>query len=198
MNRKNVAIAGIILCCIYFATVIFFILAGSQNWLIIFEIVTMISGIYFIFLILALPFSDNEKKKIYKISAIIFVTSLMIFTIIAHIVNLMVLRLLNNGILIPEYLQLGKNPSVITLAEYFGWGIFLGLSFLFSSIGIEKNKIIKPLKITLFICSMLCFIGFFGSIINEHLWYIASLGYGFGTLVICTEMIVIDNKLKVK
>ena len=198
MDRKNVAISGIILCCIYFATVVIFIISGSQNWLIIFEIVTMISGIYFIILILVLPFSNNEKKKIYKILAIIFVTALMIFTNMTHIVNLMVLRLLNNGVIIPEYFQLGKNPSIITIVEYSGWGIFLGLAFLFSSIGIEKEKILKPIKITLFICSILCFIGFFGSIINEHLWYISSLGYGIGTLVICIEIIVIDNKFYVK
>jgi len=194
MNRKNIAIAGIIICCIYFATVVFFILSGSQNWLIIFEVVTMISGLYFIFLILVLPLSDNEKKKIYKILAIVFVSALMIFTNIVHITNLMILRLTNNGVIIPEYFQLGKNPSVITIVEYSGWGIFLGLAFLFSSIGIENDKILKPLKITLFICAMLCFTGFLGSIINEHLWYIASLGYGIGTLVICTEMIIIDRK----
>ena len=195
MNIKNIAISGIILCFIYFLTVTIFVISGSQNWLIIFEIVTMISGIYFVILILFLPLSNNEKKRIYKILAIIFVTALMVFTNLVHIINLTIIC---NKINVPNHFQLGKMPSIITLTEYFGWGIFMGLAFMFSSIGIENEIKLRPIKITLLICSILCFISFFGSLINENLWYIAPLGYGIGTLIICIENLLLERNKKVK
>jgi hypothetical protein len=194
INRKNIAKSGILLCCVYFVIAAFFVLSGSQNRLIIFEIVTMLSGIYFVFLITNLPFSNDEKNKIYKIPTLIFVTGLMFFTTIAHLTSLTVIKIIEKGINIPEYFQIGKIPSVITSIEYFGWGIFLGLSFLFSSFGIENTCKYKPIRITLLICAILCFLGYFSSFIIEYLWYIASMGYGIGTVVICIEILLLEKK----
>ena len=72
--------------------------------------------------------------------------------------------------------------------------MFLGLAFLFSSLGIANKQELKPLKITLLICSCLCIIGFFGwLIINENLWYIASIGYGIGAVIICIELLLYEK-----
>jgi ABC-type transport system involved in cytochrome c biogenesis permease subunit len=87
LNRKIVAIMGILLSCIYFSVVIVFVATGSINWLMIFDILTMFSGIYFAFLIVILPFSKDENIRNNKIMAIIFVSALMIITNIAHSVN---------------------------------------------------------------------------------------------------------------
>ena len=194
LDSKNTAIMGILLCCIYFFVVIMFVATGSINWLIIFDIVTMFSGIYFVLLVIILPFSKDEKIKNNKIVAIIFVTAHMIFTNIAHTINLVSIKNIKNGIDIPDYLQIGKTMSYVTSIEYLGWGIFLGLAFLFSSLGIANKNELKLLKITLFICSCLCIIGFFGwLIINENLWYIASMGYGIGTIIICIELLLYEN-----
>jgi hypothetical protein len=193
MNRRNIAILGILLICIYFIVVTFFVITSSQNWLIIFEILTMVSGMYFIFFIIILPFSNNENKKIYKLMSIIFVTGLMFFTNIAHIFNLTVIKIIENGTFVPDYLQIGKIPSIVFSIEHFGWGIFLGLSFLFSSFGIENLNKNKPIKITLKICAGLCFIGYFGTLLNENLWYIASVGYSFGVITICIEIILLEK-----
>jgi hypothetical protein len=190
MNRKNIAIIGILLCCIYFFVVIVFVATSSTNWLMVFDIVTMFSGIYYVFLIVALPFSKDGTK----IPAIIFVAALMIITNIAHTINLTSIQNIKNGINIPDYLQIGKPLSFVTSIEYLGWGIFLGLAFLFSSLGIADKQELKPLKITLFICSCLCIIGFFGwLIINENLWYIASVGYGIGAVIICIQLLLIGK-----
>jgi hypothetical protein len=191
MNRRIVAIIGILLSCIYFFVVIMFVSTGSINWGQIFDIITMISGIYFIFLIIVLPFSKDKNKKI---TAIIFVTALMIFTNIAHTINLISIQNIKYGKNIPDYLKLGIAMSYITAIEYLGWGIFLGLAFLFSSLGIENKHELKSLEITLFVCSCLCIIGFFGWLICENLWYIASMGYGMGTLIICIELIQYEKK----
>jgi len=190
MNRKNIAITGILLCCIYFFVVIEFVATSSTNWLMVFDIVTMFSGIYYVFLIIALPFSENRKKT----PAIIFAAALMIITNIAHTINLTSIRNIKNGINMPDYLQIGKTFSFVTSIEYLGWGIFLGLAFLFSSLGIANKQELKPLKITLFICSCLCIIGFFGwFLINENLWYIASVGYGIGAVIICIELLLMGK-----
>jgi len=194
INRRSIAIMGILLCCIYFFVVIMFVATSSTNWLIVFDIVTMFSGIYFVLLVIVLPFSKDEKIRNTKIAAIIFVTALMIFTNIAHTVNLVSIQNIKDGINIPDYLQIGKTMSYVTSIEYLGWGMFLGLAFLFSSLGIANKRKLKSFKRTLFVCSCLCIIGFLGwLIINENLWYIASMGYGIGTVIICIELLKCDN-----
>ena len=195
INRKDISIIGITLICIYYFVVINFIATGSENWLIVFEVLTIISGIYFILFIMVIPFSHNEKNKKYKLLAIIYVSTLMIFTTIAHAISLNSIYNIKNGIEIPDYLYIGKHSSYITPIEYLGWGIFLGLSFLCSFFGIENEQKLKHLKITLLVCSCLCFSGFFGwLIINENLWYIGSMGYGIGTIVMCIELLIYQKK----
>jgi hypothetical protein len=193
LNRKNIAITGIILCCIYFLAVVMFIAIRAMNWLIIFDIVTMFSGIYFVFFVIVLPFSKDENNKI---AAILFAAILGIFTNIAHTLNLVSIQNIKNGINIPAYLQIGRAMSYVTAIDYLGWGIFLGLAFLFSSLGMENKKELKSLKVTLLVCSCLCIIGFLGwLIINENLWYIASMGYGIGTVVICIELLQYEIRI---
>ena len=194
MYRKNISIIGIILICIYYFVVINFVTTGSENWLVVFEVLTIISGFYFIFFIMVMPFSHNEKYKNIRLLAIIFVSTLMIFTTIAHTISLNSIYNIKNGIDIPDYLYIGKHSSYITPIEYLGWGIFLGLAFLFSFLGIENGQKTKSLKITLLVCAFLCFLGFGGwLIINENLWYIASMGYGIGTVVICIELLLYEK-----
>jgi hypothetical protein len=84
LNRKTVAITGILLCCIYFFTVIMFVATGSINWGQIFDIITMVSGVYFTFLIIVLPFSKDENIRNNKTMEIIFVSALMIITNVTH------------------------------------------------------------------------------------------------------------------
>lgn len=39
-----------------------------------------------------------------------------------------------------------------------------------------------------------CMIGFLGTVfINENIWYAAPIGYGFGTIAICIQMIRIRD-----
>ena len=198
MNRKNIAVLGIILCSIYFIVTLGLILTSSQIMLTALELVTMVSGILMIFLVLANPFSQSEKMIIYKIICIICSASCMILTNVVHMVNLTVTeQLLKKGIDIPYYLLIGKWPSVVMAIDYLAWGLFMGMAFLFSSFGIEKEREFKNIKITLLVCGCLCFVGFFGAIlINHNLWYIAPLGYGIGTMLICFELLILNKRVK--
>lgn len=190
MTRKNIAVLGIITCIAYFILTLIFVTTGSRNWLTAFEIITMIAGIVMVFLITALPFSQNIKNN-YKTIAIVFVTACMILTNSAHIVNLTVTEtLLRNKTFVPNYLQIGMWPSVEMAIDYLGWGLFMGLAFIFSAFGLVKENKIKRIKITLIICGTLCLLGFFGVLlIHENLWYIAPVGYGIGTLILCFKLL---------
>lgn len=192
-NRKSIAIFGIIICLIYFALTILLVASGEQIWLTFFEIITMISGVFMVALIMVLPFS---QRQYIKHMAIIFACVCMILTNVAHVVNLTVTEpLLRKGVYISEYLQIGFWPSVEMAIDYLGWGLFMGLSFIYSFLGLIKNNSTRKIRIMLLISGILCFIGFFGTVlINEHMWYIAPMGYGLGTLVICIELLVIDGK----
>lgn len=194
MSRKNIAVLGIITCIAYFVLTLIFVTTGSRKWLTAFEIITMIAGIVMFFIITALPFSQNIKNS-YKMMAFVFVTACMILTNTAHIVNLTVTEsLLRNGISVPEYLQIGMWPSVEMAIDYLGWGLFMGLAFLFSSFGLVKEKKVKSIKIILIVCGALCLLGFFGVLlINENLWYIAPAGYGIGTFILCIKLLYIEE-----
>lgn len=195
MNRKGIIYPGIVLCVIYFLVTFMLILTGSKSWIIAMEIVTMVSGVFMLLLILVLPSSPAELRKIYRIVSVAFVTGSMILTNVAHFVNLAVTeQLLRSGIHVPDYFQIGKWPSVEMAVDYLAWGMFMGLAFLASFMYIPKENSYKSLKYTLLVCGTLCVLGFLGVMINENLWYLAPLGYGIGTLVICIELLMIQKK----
>ncbi len=197
MTRKNIAFSGIIICSMYFVITSLLILTSSKLWLAALELITMVSGIFMIMLVSAIPDSNLELLKKNKLLAIIFSSACMILTNAVHMVNLSVTEnLLDQGIAIPDYLLIGKWPSVEMAIDYLAWGLFMGLAFLFSSIAIENEEKFRILKITLCVCGSLCFLGFFGTIlINPNLWYIAPMGYGLGTLVICFELLIINKRI---
>jgi hypothetical protein len=195
MNRKDIIYSGIVLCLIYFIVTFMLILTGSKSLLTAMEIVTMVSGVFMLLLILILPSSSTELTKIYRIASVAFATGSMILTNVAHFVNLTVTeRLLRLGMSIPDFFQIGKWPSIEMAIDYLAWGMFMGLAFISAFVFTPKEKIYKNLKYTLLICGILCILGFLGVIINENLWYLAPLGYGVGTVVICIELLLIQKK----
>lgn len=177
MNRKLVALLGFIVVASYVLSLLLLIIWGGALWQITFEIVTMLSAFWYVVLVLVLP----SNKPVYKNLAVIFVSGLLVTTSIVHMVGIAMVRLLQQGIPIPEYVQIGQQPSLLTAVEYFAWCVFLGLALLFSGIAIKKEH--RLLRFTLYVCAALCLIGFFASFINPNLLYIASLGYGLGAAV---------------
>jgi hypothetical protein len=198
MNKKIVAYTGIVICTVFFLITFALILTGSKGWLTAFEIVTMISGVFMLLLILVLPASTNELGKTYRIASIAFATGNMILTNVAHFINLTVTeQLLRLGIDIPDYFQIGKSYSIEMSLDYLAWGMFMGLAFLTAFMYIPKENAYKNLRYTLLTCGGLCILGFLGSILNENLWYLAPLGYGVGTIVICIELLMLKNQVEI-
>jgi len=186
MNIKNVSRIGLVICLIYFLVVVLLIVLGNNITILLMDIITIISGIYMVILVMAFPIENNYGN--YRILAIIFALSCMILTNMVHWINIIAINpMIAKGINVPDYFQIGKWPSVLMTVEYLGWGLFMGMAFLFSGYFIEKT-----LKFNwfLYLCGCLCLIGFFGIIINENLWYIAPLGYGLGTSIICIKFLI--------
>lgn len=192
MNIKNIAKIGLLICLLYFISVVLLILFSNNITIQFMEIITMLSGIYMVIIIISLPVDNDKKHNIYRFMAIIFVSACMVLTNLIHWINIIVIKpLIKNGINVPEYLQIGKWPSFIMAMDYLAWGLFMGLAFIFSGI---KLKLSTNIKRILWINGCLCLIGFFGVIINENLWYIAPLGYGIGTVIICIKLLMMKNE----
>ena len=187
MNIKTVAKIGLLVCFAYFITVAVQIIFNNNFSLYLVSVITMLSGIFMALLVVAFP-TEREYKQFYRIMAIICVSACMILTNIVHFMNIAAIKpLMASGIAIPEHFQIGKYPSVLMAADYLGWGLFMGLAFIFS--GFFINSATK-LKKFLLLYGCLCIIGFIGIVFNENLWYIAPLGYGIGTAIICVKLLL--------
>lgn len=117
----------------------------------------------------------------------------MILTSVAHFINLaFIMPLMKAGIDIPIYLQIGQWPSALMTIDYLGWGFFMGAAFLSSSFAVAKKN--STLKYTLFVCGILCLMGLVGTVlVHANCWYIAPLGYGIGTAIVCIELIILNK-----
>ncbi|GBU26660.1 hypothetical protein R84B8_00170 [Treponema sp. R8-4-B8] len=192
MNTKNIAKTGLLICLLYFISVVLLILFSNNITINIMEIITMLSGIYMVLLIISLPVDNKIKHNIYRLLAIIFVSSCMLLTNLIHWINIIVIKqLIKNGINIPEYFKIGTWPSFIMAIDYLGWGLFMGLAFIFSGFMLKLSINIKWI---LRLNGILCLLGFFGVIINENLWYMAPLGYGIGTLIVCIKLLMMKSE----
>ena len=187
---KKIAIIGVFTCILYFISVGLFLITKEEAALTIWELMTCLSAPVELLVLSELSNLVNATA-IYKNAMLVFMACACALTSVAHIVNIAVTRrLINEGINVPEYFRIGFWPSVEMAIDYLAWGFFVGLAFLcigFATNSKDKQKLI--IKVTVLVCGMLCLSGFFGAIfINENLWYVAPMGYGLGSMIICIQM----------
>ena len=187
---KKIAIIGVFTCILYFISVGLFLITKEEAALTIWELMTFLSAPVELLVLLDLSNLVNATA-IYKNAMLVFMACACALTSVAHIVNITVTRrLISEGINVPEYFRIGFWPSVEMAIDYLAWGFFVGLAFLcigFATNSKDKQKLI--IKVTVLVCGMLCLSGFFGAIfINENLWYVAPMGYGLGSMIICIQM----------
>ena len=188
---KKIFATGIITCISYFISVGLFLITKTEIALTIWELMTVLSAPVVLFVLLELS-NLVAITSIYKKAMLAFMSSTCSLTGVAHIVNITVTRtLISEGIDVPTYFQIGYWPSVEMAIDYLAWGFFTGLAFLCPGIAIkDKDKIKRSIKTTLLTCGILCLIGFFGTVfINENIWYVAPMGYGIGTMIVCIQML---------
>ena len=188
---KKISIIGIATCILYFVSVGLFLITKTEIALTAWELMTILSAPVVLFVLLELS-ALVSITSIYKKAMLVFMACTCALTSAAHIVNITVTRtLISEGVNVPTYFQIGFWPSVEMAVDYLAWGFFTGLAFLCIGIAIQnKDKSKCIIKTTLLICGILCLIGFFGTVfINENIWYVAPMGYGFGTMVICVQML---------
>ena len=194
--KNKIALLGIVDVCIYTVTVLLYLIVKSEPLLTIWEVVTFLSAPVMLLILLDILKNYGQVNPIYQILAVVFMTCNIALTSLAHFVNITVTRnLIAEGINIPTYLQIGYWPSVEMAIDYLAWGFFMGLAFLMTAFALlREGGVLKRLKITLLVCGILCLTGFFGAVvINENLWYLAPMGYGAGTIVLCIETLL-DSK----
>ena len=187
---KKIAIIGVFTCILYFISVGLFLITKEEAALTIWELMTCLSAPVELLVLSELSNLVNATA-IYKNAMLVFMACACALTSVAHIVNITVTRrLISEGINVPEYFRIGFWPSVEMAIDYLAWGFFVGLAFLcigFAADRKDRQKLM--IKVTVLVCGMLCLAGFFGAIfINENLWYVAPMGYGLGSMIICIQM----------
>ncbi len=187
---KKVSIIGIITCILYFLSVGLFLIFKSEAALTAWELMTVFSAPVVLFVLLELS-NCLSNTSIYKKAMLVFMSCTCALTGAAHIVNITVTRkLINEGVNVPVYFQIGFWPSVEMAIDYLAWGFFMGLVFLCVSLSAKcSDKSKRMMKLNALLCGILCLVGFFGTIfINENIWYVAPIGYGIGTMIICIQL----------
>lgn len=187
MKKKSIAVIGIAVCIAYFIATASLIITAGKFALLCMELSTMVAGVYMVFLFISLPFAADKSLSPFKKMSVICAAACMILTNAVHWVNISVTQpLINAGINVPDYFRIGVWPSVEMAVDYVAWGLFMSLAFLFAAKAILPDAGMKGLLIT---CGCLCMIGFWGVLVNENLWYIAPIGYGPGTIMLCVKLI---------
>jgi hypothetical protein len=196
MMGKKIPYIGIITCVLYFISVSMFLITKTEIALTIWEMFTIIGAPVILFVLIDLSNQMNIAPS-YRNAMLVFMSCNCSLTGLAHIINITVTRkLISDGINVPNYFRIGYWPSVEMAVDYLAWGFFMGLAFL--SVGIAINRINKQnlvMRIIVLLCGILCLTGFFGTVfIDENLWYLAPLGYGFGTILICFKILKIQKE----
>lgn len=188
--EKNVSYLGIVTCILYFIAVMLFLITKTEAALTLWEMLTIIGAPVILFVLIGLANSMNISPN-FRNAMLVFMSCTCSLTGLAHIVNMTVTRkLIADGINVPNYFRIGYWPSIEMAVDYIAWGFFMGLAFLSVGVAINHdNKQNLMMKILVLICGILCLTGFIGAIfINENLWYLAPIGYGFGVILICIKM----------
>lgn len=194
MTRK-ISTVGIAACILYFLSVGAFLITQTETALTIWELMTVI-GAPVVLIVLVKLVDLTSESSVHKKATLAFMSCTCALTGLAHIVNIAVTRpLIAQGVNVPEYFQIGFWPSVEMATDYLAWGFFCGLSFLCAGTAINsKDKLLSRIKVTALICGILCQAGFWGTLfINENIWYAAPMGYGFGTVILCLQMLKLDR-----
>ena len=184
---KRIHLIGITAVILYFLSVGSFLISHADIALTIWELMTVISGPIVLLVLLelshSLSCSDLNRRAMQ-----VFMGCTCVLTGTAHIVNIAVTRrLIKEGVEVPLYFQIGQWPSVEMAVDYLAWGFFMGLAFICLGLPVAStDKTKRSLKVISLINGILCLIGFIGAMfINENIWYLAPMGYGFGLLIIC-------------
>jgi len=185
---KKIEMLGIAVVVLYAVTVILYLIFQSYQLLTLWEAVTILSAPVMLLILLDIQKNSSHEKSVFQTLTIVFMTCTIVLTSLAHFINMTVTReLIAQGLIIPTYFQIGYWPSIEMSMDYLAWGFFMGLAFITTACSLSS---LKRLKTMLVICGSLCLLGFFGTVIvNENFWYIAPLGYGAGTIIVCIEML---------
>ena len=188
--EKRIFECGCIVGILYFVAVGVFLVTKTDVALTIWEVLTMLGAVQELIILLEICHQFSVSVVCRNIM-IAFMSCTCALTGVAHFVNMTVTRpLIQKGVDVPTYFQIGCWPSVEMAIDYLAWGFFAGFAFLSVSLGIARvNQLTTTIKKWLFVCGVLCLTGFTGTVfVNDLIWYVAPMGYGAGIVMICFRM----------
>lgn len=193
--KRALPVAGIVTVALYFAAVAAFLLTQTAFALTVWELLTIFSATL-IFVLLQYTLDAAVLDKGARERTLVAMGCACALTAVAHFVDLAVTRpLMAQGVQVAPYWQIGMWPSVEMTIDYLAWGFFTGLAYLSAGLGVSgKDAKLHPIRVTLLVNGCLCLAGFAGVWLNENLWYIAPIGYGIGTLVLCIWLLRLPGK----
>lgn len=179
MSKKTkmvVAYIGIGLIIAYFLVVAGYFLSKSSLMFKCWEAMIMLSAPIMLVVLISILENADKNKKGLKTAAIAFMTCTTVITTTAHYPNVV-----SHNKIIMEF----------QLDDTLAWGFFMGLAFIFTSITLSSEILkLKRIKYTISVCGCLCLLGLLGPIFDiTALWFIAVVGYGIGTPIICMQLI---------
>ncbi|MBN1970402.1 MAG: hypothetical protein JW870_13625 [Candidatus Delongbacteria bacterium] len=158
----------------------------AKSFMIIFSMAYMILTIVFY------EFTTTERKILTKI-AIVFSIMFALVSSVHYFVQISSVRFAiveNEYSGIEHFLQ--SNPiSFISSVNMLGWTLFLGLSTLFTYLGLILNSVTKGLRLGLLINVISCFLGGIGYLFQIDLltFVFMNLGIGLGFIMLTVSSI---------
>jgi len=183
--------ANFVLFVVYDVIVITGIVIGQgmlqEPFLVIAEVLTLISAPLIVFLIAAIHECTPRSARVFSLTALGWILLLAGSTIIVHFVNLTLWRQIGVQQQIDYARFLGWEwPSMLYAIELVAWHLFFGLSMFFTAFAFKGNGIEKAARIALMATGLLCIIGLIGPLMGDLIWRtIGIAGYGFGFPIAC-------------
>jgi hypothetical protein len=150
------------------------------------QLFAFISTLLFMVVLCSIHASSQPSNRIYSIFSICFGLAFTILASLNYFIQFSIVRLsLNDGITqnLESFVQF--NPRSFSNAiNMLGWSLFLGLSTLFLGIMFKGKGLAMAIRISLYVTSLFCFIGFVGFIFeNQYLLFIFQVGMTLGLTI---------------
>lgn len=165
------------------------------------QLFAFMSTLFFMIVLCSIHESVQPTNKIYSLISICFGLAFTILASLNYFIQFSIVRLsLNDGIIqnLESFVQF--NPRSLSNAmNILAWSLFLGLSTLFLGIIFKGKGINLAIRMSLFITSLFCFIGFIGFIFDlPFFMFIFQMGMTLGLTIGSIFISIVFRKSKNK
>lgn len=192
-KTKNIAYSILLISGLYLLSVIGWVITENRKIITVMELLTVWAAIEIVLLMAELYRASCERRKSHSLIALIFTLCMAVVTISNHFMFLTVASQIFHSNNMPSWLLLDGWPSITKGLECVAWGFFLGMAMLFASFALNDLGS-KVITWTMRISGIMTLAGLIGPITGYmNYYYLSTVGYTIGFLVLSIEMIVYFN-----